>query len=251
MRRTDEAWGHNRYAPVAEGNLQRIVGRAHETLQTETAQNVEDPYLPPRRTRRDPTAGDLTEPLDDSVRRGDYESTPLGVRRPQDLEDRRFDTRIGGLYVDVDRGTGKLLEDLLERRHSNAPATIWAGASAVGAEVAAGIEPAKLVDGYLRDDACPARGPVHGRVVDHDDVPVTGQMDVELEAAGPSLHRDPERLQGVLRGQGRGAPVGQIDGPFARDGPPSLLPQDQGDRPGQSREGDQSEVLSSHQENIA
>src|SRR5215210_4549056 len=246
MRRTDEAWGHNRYAPVAEGNLQRIVGRAHETLQTETAQNVEDPYLPPRRTRGDPTTGDLTEPLDDSVRGGDYESTPLGVRLLQNLEDRRFDTRIGGLYVDVDRGAGKPLENLLERRHSNAPATIRAGASAVGAEVVAGIEPAKLVDGHLRDDACPARGPVHGRVVDHDDVPVTGQMDVELKAAGPLLHRDPERLHGVLRGQGRGAPVGQVDGPFACDDPLSPLTQDHGDKAGQSREGDQGEVLSSH-----
>src|SRR5215204_6432587 len=188
MRRTEEARGHKRYAPVSEGNLQRVVGRADETLQTEPARDVEDPYLPPRGPRGDVTAGDLTEPLHDSVRGGDDESTPQGVRPPQDLEDRRFDTRIGGLYVDVDRDARKLFEDFLERRHPNAPATVRAGASAVRAAVVAGIEPAELVDGHHRDGACPVRGPVHGRVVDHDDVPVAGQVYVELEATGSRLH---------------------------------------------------------------
>src|SRR5215213_9473401 len=87
--------------------------------------------------------------------------------------------------------------------------------------------------------------------MDHDDVPIASHMDVELEATGPCLHRKPECLDGVLRGQGRGASVCHVDGPFASDGPLSYPPQDQGDKASQPCEGDQDQVLSAHQENLA
>src|SRR3712207_6934852 len=42
MRRPDEAWGHDGYAPVSQRNLERIVGWAQESLQVEPASDVED-----------------------------------------------------------------------------------------------------------------------------------------------------------------------------------------------------------------
>ena len=110
---------------------------------------------------------------------------------------------------------------------------------------------AKLIEGHLRYGAGPVRGPVHGRVVDHDDVSLAGHVDIELEAAGTGLHRELECLDGVLRGQGRGAPVCQVDGPLAPDGPLISLPHDQGYKAGQPCEGDQDEVPSAHGENLA
>src|SRR5215208_2723362 len=52
MRRSDEARGHYLYASVPEGDLKRVVGRAHETLQAEPARKVENPNLPPRGPRK-------------------------------------------------------------------------------------------------------------------------------------------------------------------------------------------------------
>src|SRR3712207_3729223 len=80
MRRPDEAWGHDGYAPVSQRNLERIVGWAQESLQVEPASDVEDLDLPPRSPRGDEAAGDLTEALHDIVGGRDHEGTPQGPR---------------------------------------------------------------------------------------------------------------------------------------------------------------------------
>ena len=134
------------------------------------------------------------------------------------LQDGLLRTLLGLLYVDVHGSSREPLVDLRERRYPEPSSAVGIGSSSVRAEAAAGVEAAEIVQAHPGDGAGAVRGAVHGRVVDDHYLAVAGQVHVELQPAGPRLHRQPEGLQGVLRSSRRGAAVCEVERPVFADG---------------------------------
>ena len=106
---------------------------------------------------------------------------------------------------------GEPLEDLWQRRHAKAlPGE--RRARVVGArEARARIGLANLVHRQIGDPPGAVRRPVEGLVVDHRQLAVGGEVDVELDRVGPDLDAQPEGLHRVLGRHPRCPAVGDDD----------------------------------------
>jgi len=74
-------------------------------------------------------------------------------------------------------------------------------------EPAAGVQPAQLIHGKRLDRTGSVGGSVHGFVVDHHQVTILGQANVQLDHMGAGIDGTVERGKGVLRKAGTIAPV--------------------------------------------
>src|SRR5215207_3787261 len=215
--RLEKARGDHLHPPVLGGHLERVVGVTVQALQAQPAQDVEAADLPPGRRRRDAAAGDPPKSPHDLVTVRSDERPARGAL--YDLLNGLLHAGLGPLYLDVHRDVGELLVDLREPRHPEARATVRVGRTPVRAEAVAGVEGPDLLQRHLCDIACAVRGPVHGGIVDDDDLAIHGHVDVELQTTGPRLHRLAEGLLRVLGSPGRRAAVGDVHGPVFLDGP--------------------------------
>ena len=75
--------------------------------------------------------------------------------------------------------------------------------------------------------------------MDHHEVPVTGEMNVQFEPTRARLHSLPKSLERVLGSTGRTAPVRQVHRPFKTGDAVPLTPQPQREDQCQTRKYDQ------------
>ena len=126
----------------------------------------------------------------------------------EDREHRRLDRRVVLFDLDVERHAGKLLQEPVEGGDADAPAAERVIARGVG-EAVARVEAVDLGEREAGHAAPAVGGPVHARVVQHDDVPVGRGMHVELEPVRARGETGAERLDRVLRGDPRAAAMGE------------------------------------------
>jgi hypothetical protein len=208
-------------------------------MQTHQVAHVEVVGLALRHVGRH--AGQLLADGDQVVlaERGDRHPV-LGLVLP-DQVDGRLDDRLAavGLQLDDQVRVRERLEDLAQRRVPHALTGEGRVAVCVGPG-RAGVERLQLFDGELGHGAGPVRGAVDRAVVDRDDLPVGGDLQVHLQGVGAEVERRLERLQGVRRrvslragvGDDRDLTLGEVRHGLERFG----LQRDRNDRDEQHRE---------------
>jgi hypothetical protein len=101
------------------------------------------------------------------------------------------------------------VQDLAQSRDPQALVPVGKGAAVVHRESEAGVELSNLGESHVLDAASPARGAGHGAVVNHHELRIRGEVNVELEVGDSLLPREAEGFECIFRSAGARSPVGE------------------------------------------